>query len=64
MKFSGPERKQAVDARKYVYACFATVIELDERWFIDGIENEPDLRRVNEAMKTVQAELFRKAKRL
>jgi hypothetical protein len=53
-------RKPQTEARRYVYRVLATVLVEDPRWFYEGIEQEPDRRRLKKAMAAVRAELLRK----
>ncbi len=68
MRFDGSSgRKPSAEARRYVYAVLATIIDNDmdgdQQWFLGGLEDDCDRRRVRKAAKAVEAEMIRKAKR-
>jgi len=68
LKFSGASgRKPQTPARRYVYRVLARMLDpqlWDDssmgRWMLDGLDEEPDRRRVIKAMRAVRAELERK----
>jgi hypothetical protein len=67
MKFDGSSgRKPSAEARRYVYAVLATIIDNDmngeQQWFLGGIDDDADRRRVRKAAKAVEAEMIRKGK--
>jgi hypothetical protein len=58
-------RKPQTEARRYVYKIIASFIDNElthegARWFLDGVEQEPDQRRVRKALRAVRAEMLRK----
>jgi hypothetical protein len=66
-KFDGSSgKKPSAEARRYVYAILAAMIDNDMsdtgQWFFGGLDNEVDRRRVRRAVKLVEAEMIRKGK--
>lgn len=53
------KRPQA-EARRWVYAELADLVDENPRWFFDGVDNEFDRRRIRKALDAVVTELRKK----
>lgn len=72
LKFDGSRGwKPQAEARRYVYSVLVAMLDHEvssypenvEGWMFGGIDNEFDRRRLEKAIRAVQAEMLRKANR-